>query len=320
MKIVVHDTASAMADLFRRPLGERPDALREMLAPLQNAMSAVSDIDTYRMHTTGCGFRIDREDPRYLTALGQLRDAGVWDRIEDCLAAAWERLSGAAPGVGSAETVHVVLVLGNPDDDLLTVRNPGYLGMGGIPGAIQLTMWPTRAGLAHIGHAAAHELHHNVRYANVVWNPMTVTVGEQVVAEGLAEAFVRELAGEQAMGPWSTALSGAELDDAYEKVTAGIDVAGMQNLPAYVYGDATAQHLGCRPVGLPDFAGYAVGLRIVDAHLAATGLTAAGSVALPARDILTNAGVPTGAPTPDPPGAATDPAAPDPTSRATLDG
>ncbi|MET9657216.1 DUF2268 domain-containing putative Zn-dependent protease [Streptomyces sp. NPDC006510] len=324
MKIVVHDTASAMADLFRRPLAERPDALRELLGPLQSVMSTVGDVDTFRMHTMGSGFRIDREDPRYLTALGQLRDAEVWDRIEDSLAAAWQRLSGAVPGIRNAGTVHVVLVLGNPDDDLLTVRNAGYLGMGGIPGAIQLTIWPTATSLAKIGHAAAHELHHNVRYANVVWNPVTVTVGEQVVAEGLAEAFVRELAGERAMGPWATALSGAELDDVYEKVTAGIDVAGMQNLPAYVYGDATAQRMGCRPVGLPDFAGYAAGLRIVDAHLAASGLTAAQSTALPTHDILTNAGVPTGAAADAPPGAAgpgtAGPQAPAPASRATLDG
>jgi uncharacterized protein YjaZ len=95
------------------------------------------------------------------------------------------------------------------------------------------------------------------------------------------------------MGPWATTLSGAELDDVYERVTAGIDVAGMQNLPPYVYGDATAQRMGQQPIGLPDFAGYATGLRIVDAHLKASGLSAAQSIALSAREILTNAGVPT---------------------------
>ncbi|MFJ9852852.1 DUF2268 domain-containing protein [Streptomyces sp. NPDC101150] len=295
MKIVVHDTASAMLDLLHRPLEERLDALREMYRPLQRVMSTVGDIDMTQMHQMGSGFRIDGEDPRYLTALEQMRGAGVWNQIENRLAAAGERLNGAVPGIKSAETVHVVLVLGNPDDDLLTVRNAGYLGMGGIPGAIQLTMWPTETSLAKVGYAAAHELHHNVRYANVAWNPMTVTVGEQVVAEGLAEAFVRELAGEGAMGPWTTALSGAELDHVHEKIAAGIDVAGMPNLPAYVFGDATAERMGQRPVGLPDFAGYAAGLRIVDAHLAASGLTAAQSTALPAREILTNAGVPTAA-------------------------
>ncbi|MEU9713919.1 DUF2268 domain-containing putative Zn-dependent protease [Streptomyces sp. NPDC047976] len=294
MKIIVHDTASAMLDLLQRPLEERPDALREMLGPLQSAMSAVGDLDVVRMHQAGSGFRIDVEDARYLTALRQMQDARVWNRIEDCLASAWRRLSAAAPGIGAAETVHVVLALGDPDDELLTVRNGGYFGMGGIPGAIQLTMWPTRTSLAKIGYAAAHELHHNVRYANVVWDPATVTVGEQVVAEGLAEAFVRELAGEDAMGPWATRLSGRELERVQAEVTAAIDVAGMWNLPPYVYGDATARRMGCEPVGLPDAAGYAAGLRIVDAHLAASGLTAAQSTALPARDILANAGVPTG--------------------------
>nr|BFF04719.1 hypothetical protein GCM10020241_63940 [Streptoalloteichus tenebrarius] len=189
--------------------------------------------------------------------------------------------------------MHVVLALGDPDDHHLTVRSAGYFGMGGIPGAIHLLMWPTETSMTKIEYAAAHEFHHNVRYANVVWNPMTVTVGEHVVAEGLAEAFVRELAGEQAMGPWATALTGAELDRAHEKITANIDVAGMQNLTAYVLGDATAELMGQPTAGLPDFAGYPVGLRIVDAHLAATGMTAAASTGLSAREILANAGVPT---------------------------
>ncbi|TJZ52919.1 peptidase [Streptomyces piniterrae] len=296
MKIVVHDTASALLDLLRRPLEERPDALRDILSPLQHTMSVTGagNIDMVEMHRNlDSGFRLDREDPRYLPALHQMRDADVWNRIEHSLTTAWNRISGAVPGIRHAETVHVVLVLGNPDDDHLTVRSAGYFGMGGIPGAIHLTMWPTDTSLAKIGHAAAHELHHNVRYANVAWNPMTVTVGEHVVAEGLAEAFVRELAGEAALGPWSKALTGAALDSAYEKITTDIDVAGMQNLTAYVLGDATAQRMGQPPVGLPDFAGYPVGLRIVDAHLTASGLTAAQSTALPAREILTNAGVPT---------------------------
>lgn len=286
-----------MIDLLQRPLEQRPDALREMLSPLQSVMSEVmGDVDLVRTHQQlGSGFRLDREDERYLPAVRRMRDAGVWSRTEECLAAAWERIGGAVPGIRHAETVHVVVVLGNPDDDHLTGRSAGYFGMGGIPGAIHLTMWPTETSLEKAGYAAAHELHHNVRYSNVVWNPMTVTVGEWVVSEGLAEAFVRELAGEQAMGPWSKALTGAELDRVHARITADIDVAGMHNATAYVLGDATAQIMGQQPLGLPDFAGYAAGLRIVDAHLAATGLTAAESTALPVREILMNAGVPTSA-------------------------
>lgn len=284
-----------MLDLLQRPLEERPDALREMYRPLQSALSVMGEVDPVQMHCQGSGFRLDRADPRYLSALRQMQEAGVWNRIEDSLAAAWQRISGAVPGIKHAETVHVVLVLGDPDDDHLTVRSAGYFGMGGVPGAITLVMWPNDTSLEKIPFAAVHELHHNVRYANVTWNPMTVTVGEHVVAEGLAEAFVRELAGERAMGPWATALSGAALDRAYEKITADIDVAGMQYLTGYVLGDGAAQRMGQPAVGLPDFAGYPTGLRIVDAHLAASGLTAAQSTALSAREILVNAGVPTDA-------------------------
>ncbi|MYT34000.1 MULTISPECIES: DUF2268 domain-containing putative Zn-dependent protease [unclassified Streptomyces] len=296
MKIVVHDTASAMLELLERPQEQRADALREMFAPIQRVMSEVTgELDLVGMHQRGGGFRIDRDDPRYPAALRTMRDADVWHRVEAALAAAWERIDGAVPGVRHAETVHVVVTLGDPDNEHLTGRSHGYLGFGGFPGAIQLYIWPTETSLRNIGHAAAHELHHNVRYANVVWDPAAVTVGEQVVAEGLAEAFVRELSGEQAMCPWTRDLTGAALDAAYEKITAAVDVAGMQNLTPYVHGDATARLMGAEPVGLPDFAGYATGLRIATAHLAASGLTAAQSVALPVREILANAGVPTGA-------------------------
>ncbi|MFJ2739271.1 DUF2268 domain-containing protein [Streptomyces sp. NPDC087440] len=296
MKIVVHDTAPAHLRLLRLPVADRPAALREIYAPLHPTLAAAfgGHADLVATHEQGVGFPLDRDDARLAEAVEQMREARVWERVTDCLDAARQELT-AVPGVRTPDTVHVVLVLGDPDDDHLVTRSNGYFGFGGIPGAIHLVMWPTPDALAKIGHAAAHELHHNVRYANVTWDPATVTVGEQVVAEGLAEAFVRELAGPEAMGPWATALTGAALDDAYAKVTAGIDVAGMHHLTAYVHGDATAALLDpdAVPLGIPDMAGYATGLRIVDAHLAATGLTAARSVALPAHEILAGAGVPT---------------------------
>jgi uncharacterized protein YjaZ len=49
----------------------------------------------------------------------------------------------------------------------------------------------------------------------------------------------------------------------------------MQNFAAWVHGDATAARFGGTPVGLPTGAGYAVGNRLVDAYLAATGQSAA---------------------------------------------
>lgn len=61
-------------------------------------------------------------------------------------------------------------------------------------------------------------------------------------------------------------------DDAvYDTVVAGLGLTGMANLAPYVLGDAIAARVGAEPVGLPTGAGYAVGNRLVDAYLAATG-------------------------------------------------
>ncbi|HZE37381.1 MAG TPA: DUF2268 domain-containing putative Zn-dependent protease [Stackebrandtia sp.] len=294
MKIVVHDTVTAMDELLRLPQDERLEALRRLYAPVQKVVSKVAPVDLAQNHQTAGGFRIDGDDSRYLDAIRQLRDRDTLGDIETTLNAARDHLLAAAPAARSADTVHVVLALGDPDDHLFTVTNSGYLGFGGFPGAIQLFIWPNETSLAKIGYAAAHELHHNIRYSNVTWNPMTVTLGEQVVAEGLAEAFVRELAGPEAMGPWATTLTGDGLDAAYATLVAAIDTTGMENFPPYVHGDDTARYLGLKPAGLPNFAGYAVGLRIVDAHTSATGLTPAASVALPASEVLSNAGIATG--------------------------
>lgn len=188
-----------------------------------------------------------------------------------------------------------MLVLGDPDDPYLMNTAGGYYGMGGTPGRLYLVAWPSEDVIGRIAHCAVHGFHHNVRYADVAWHPMTVTVGEHVVAEGLAEAFVRELSGLEAMGPWSRVVTGAEFDRAYAKILANLDLAGMRHTTAFVRGDTAARRFGQEPRGVPDMAGYGAGLRIVDAHPAATGLTVAESTVLSCEGILRNAGIRGGA-------------------------
>lgn len=300
MEIVVHDTVTSMANLLERPVAERPDALREILAPIEGMYSAMGmplrarepgQWDAVSMHQGTSGFRLDRDDDRYTTALTLMTEADVPGQVGHALQHAWSYQRGVTPDVAHADELHVVIVLGDPDDEHLVDRNAGCFGMGGIPGCLHLVVWPTEQNVNRLAYCAVHELNHNLRYSHITWNPSTVTVGEQVVSEGLAEAYVREIHGEQAMGPWSTRLGGAELDAAYHKITADIDLAGMRNLTPYVHGDATARRMGSDPVGLPDHAGYAVGRRIVDTHLEVTGRSVADSTTLPASDILVNAGI-----------------------------
>lgn len=291
MEIIVHDTATAMADMLAAPLAERPAALTRMLRPMWDLVPFMAVDDVVDTHHRGSGFRVDRDDERLLPALRRMREAGVWEQVRDALGVAWKHQREAVPGIRHPETLQVYIVLGDPDDDHLVRRNGGYFGMGAMPGLIFLLLWPTDDNIGRMGHCAVHELNHNIRYSNVVWDPATVTLGEQIVSEGLAEAFARELYGPEGLGPWSTSLGGPALDAAYATITEALGTTGMHNFTAYVHGDGTAERMGQKPVGLPDHAGYPVGLRIVDAHLAASGLTAAQSTTLPREEILANAGL-----------------------------
>jgi uncharacterized protein YjaZ len=285
MEFTVHDTLTAMAGLLEKPLEDRPEALREMLAPMRAAIPVPGDI--VDIHHQGGGFRVDADDPRYLPAVRRMIEADVLGQVRRELERAGEALCGAK----QADSLQVMFVLGNPDNEHLMKISGGYYGMGGSPGWLYLLAWPSEEVIGRIAHCAVHEFHHNVRFTNVEWNPVTVTVGEHVVAEGLAEAFVRELSGPEAMGPWSSMVTGEEFDRAYELIMADFDLEGMRNTPAYVLGDSAMSRFGQEPRGIPDMAGYAVGLRLVDRALAATGLTAAEATLLPAAELMRRAGI-----------------------------
>ncbi|MEV0269483.1 DUF2268 domain-containing putative Zn-dependent protease [Hamadaea sp. NPDC050747] len=280
MKITVMDTPRAMLEILARPVAERADALRDLIAPMYEHVPMPGDpVD---LHHQGGGFRVDADDQRYVPALTRLVDEDVVGQI----AATLDRASAALGDWKQPDEVKVLFMLGNPDDEHLMKVTGGYYGMGGAPGWLYLIGWPSDDVIGRIAYCAVHELHHQIRYQNVPWVPM---VGEHVVSEGLAEAFVRELAGPSAMGPWSTMVTGSSLDDAYDKTVAAFDVTGYDKTAAYVLGDTTARRFGSEPVGIPDMAGYAVGLRIVDAHLKASGLTVAQSTGLTGPEILASA-------------------------------
>ncbi|GAA0919125.1 hypothetical protein GCM10009560_16510 [Nonomuraea longicatena] len=240
MEFIVHDTLSVMGRLLRGPLEKRPDALREMLAPLWSDIPAQMAGDVIATHHDGGGFRVDADDPRYEEALAELESADVLGRIEHELTRAADRLAH----LGGPGGTQVMFVLGNPDDAYLMNVSGGYLGMGGTPGWLYVMAWPTPENLGRIAHCAVHELHHRLRHHVVGWDPPTVTVGDHVVSEGLAEAFVRELSGPEAMGPWSAMVTGEALENAYTAIMADIDLQGMWNTPAYVLGDAAAERFG----------------------------------------------------------------------------
>jgi len=286
MTMTVLNTFAGMDAVLRAKEADRPEVLRGMLKPMAGMYRYFpGEIDLAKMHSMSLGFPLARRTEELLDALATLRDSDAWGRIDRALDSALDSQLHATPGIHVPD-ITFLLVLGDPDDEYFMGPIRGLSGNGSATGYISLTVWPTEENLARLEAAAVHELNHNLRYApgGVVWDPSAVAVGEQVVSEGLADAFARQLYGPAGYTP--IGLPHLQDQVVFEKVVAGLDVRGMRNFTAWVHGDEAARRFDTEPVGLPTGSGYAVGNRLVDAYLAATGTTAADALHVPARTII----------------------------------
>lgn len=278
MTMIVLDTDHGMQAVLDAPLNQRADALRAMLSPAAGMFRYVpGDVDLAAMHAMSLGFPVDRRNAEVRHALERLRDADAWHRIERALREAIALQTAATPGI-TVPDVTFVLVVGDPDDAYFMGPSRGLSGNGSVPGFILLTLWPTDENLARLEASAVHELGHNIRFApgDARWDPARVVVGDHVVAEGLADAFARQIYGDAGFTPFG--VPHLDDDEVFAKVVSGLQVHGMQHFAAWVLGDPAAIRFGSQPVGLPMAAGYAAGNRLLDAYLAATGKTAAEAV------------------------------------------
>lgn len=290
MTITVPDTLSAMRDILRAPAADRAGLLESMLEPVRPMYRyAPGEVDPVDMHLRSAGFPLDRDEERCLDALETLVAADALGRMRKALDDALAALKAAAPDLDVPD-ITVLFVLGDPADAVFMEPSLGVTGFGGISGSIMITLWPFPENVARLEATAVHELHHNVRYGpgGVVWDPMTVAVGEHVVGEGLADAFARELYGDD-LGRTRIGVPHLHDDTAFTKVVSGLDVTGMENFASWVLGDTIAESIGGTPVGLPTGAGYSAGNRLADAYLAATGRTAAQAVRADGAEVVATA-------------------------------
>jgi len=290
MSITVLDTYSAMKQILQAPTADRVELLGSMLEPTRGMYRyQPGEVDLVALHSQTSGFPIDRDEERCLDALETLMAAGARERMQRAVDEALAVLLAATPGL-EAPDITLVVVLGDPSDNHFMGPCKGVTGFGGISGHIVITLWPYPENVERLETTAVHELHHNLRFSpgGVVWNPMTVTVGEHIVSEGLADAFARQLYGDE-LGHTRIGVPHLHDDEVFNKVLTGLDVTGMENFTAWVHGDPSAELFGLTPVGLPMGAGYAVGTRLVDAYLAATGKTAAQALHADSSEIIATA-------------------------------
>lgn len=166
------------------------------------------------------------------------------------------------------------------------ILNDGYCGDGGIPGYIFSWLLPNEYTLSHLHVALAHETNHNVRFQFIKWKN-DITLGEMIVNEGLAENFATFLYGEDKAGPWVTKTDIETLNEYIKPIIRdGLNVQGLENLNAYLYGDEMAALQNYPQVGLPYCSGYACGYHLIKHYLQKTGKNIVEATLLPAKEIL----------------------------------
>ncbi|MGM9950054.1 MAG: DUF2268 domain-containing protein [Lysinibacillus sp.] len=110
----------------------------------------------------------------------------------------------------------------------------------------------------------AHEYHHICRIFHRGSSPMEHSLKESLVIEGMAEAAVEELYGEEWLSPWAKRYTAEQAKDMWERhFVPSLEVKGVPNHRPFLYGD--------RRMGLPQWGGYSIGYHIVQSYLQKNG-------------------------------------------------
>lgn len=226
----------------------------------------------------------EKIDERLSESISLLNDSRFWNNCRESIERSIKCFTDAEIELPVKEYLYTVL-LADPTSPYL-IMSDNYCGDGGIPGYIFGTLVPSEYTKSRLPVALAHETNHNIRFQFIKWHN-DITLAEMMVSEGIAENFAAYLFGEENVGPW-VSKTDMETLNGYIKpiIREGLDVQGLDNLTAYLYGDETAVLLNYSPVGLPYCAGYACGYHMIKYYLQKTGKSIIEATLTPADEIL----------------------------------
>ena len=226
----------------------------------------------------------EKIDERLSESISLLNDSRFWNNCRESIERSIKCFTDAKIELPVKEYLYTVL-LADPTSPYL-IMSDNYCGDGGIPGYIFGTLVPSEYTKSRLPVALAHETNHNIRFQFIKWHN-DITLAEMMVSEGIAENFAAYLFGEENVGPW-VSKTDMETLNGYIKpiIREGLDVQGLDNLTAYLYGDETAVLLNYSPVGLPYCAGYACGYHMIKYYLQKTGKSIIEATLTPADEIL----------------------------------
>jgi uncharacterized protein YjaZ len=218
--------------------------------------------------------------------LDGLARADAWNRAAASLEKGYAAFSAYADRIPLDSIVFGLLLA----DMSAVPQAGGYTGFGGIPGWI-MTVYgeATEFNLERVEACTVHELHHNLGgAAGAVFNKnmMAVTVGEYMIGEGLAESFAAELYGEDKIGPWVTEFDYSKLEQTKAVFRDALTLSGFNVVRGYIFGDELAQGHDFPKAGVPLYAGYALGYRVVQAYLKRTGKSVVEATFVPATEVI----------------------------------
>jgi len=208
-----------------------------------------------------------------LEAITWLERAGSWNKCLEAIEQAVRLLRPADHGL-LLDAIQYSLVLGSP---VKLGHLHGYTGFGGTPGQAIVLVWPSDYNVPRLPAITAHEFHHNVRLSYEPWSANT-TVGQYIVVEGLAEAFAAEMYGEDKLGPWVHSLDDEQHEQVKPIYREALSTTGFPVIMGYMFGNPQA--------GIPAYAGYSVGYRVVNEYLRRSGKTAVEATYRPWREII----------------------------------
>ena len=194
-------------------------------------------------------------DPR-MSADARKAQAAKFDRreFERLATDAWRQADGALP----QGPLRVCVDLAAATDTFTRDVMGGIAGVTAGRGRIILRIHPDANWRAALPYALGHEMHHSY-WAQHHFDPKKpFTLADYMVLEGRADYFAGTLFAHPA--PWTAALDAAAYDTAWRTLS--------QQLNATDWGTLQAAMFGSPQAGIPAWAGYSIGYRLVSERMA----------------------------------------------------
>jgi len=262
--------------------------LERLAAPWSQMMAMASQGDNPLEGARAWHWVLPDELTRKPPALVTLEEGNAWERGERAMRKAAQRFVPYADRI-PFDTFTGWLVIANPETSEPIMRGcTGSIDWMQPRFVVQYDT-PTPRNLRSLEGMIIHEMNHLVRLRVFPWS-MSVSVGDYIIHEGVAESFAAALYGEEVLGHYVTEFDDSQLATAKRIIGAGLDETGFDVIRSYIFGDHWARKLGLPQFGVPNYGGYAIGYWVVQAYLKQTGRSIEETTFTSAQEIIEASG------------------------------